>query len=340
MVHSGGGHDATLDRVDTGPGDGFAQAVREARVTPADLAELMGAFNDVTVRLQATHQQLHAEVARLNAELRSANEQIERSRRLAALGEMAAGIAHEVRNPLGSIRLYSRMLVEDLTDRPAERQTVEKIDRAAVGLAAIVEDLLTFAREFKIRRSVVEADELFECAVQACREDLPGGLDAVTLAVDVPGAVALEVDRGLVVRALVNLIRNAVQAMGEAGSTRRRITLAAAADGPGAASLVVRDTGPGIPTEVAARMFNPFFTTRQTGTGLGLAIVHRIVEAHGGSVSVRNAPAGGAEVELRLPTPGAAPTEDPHEVSIAAQRRVHHVSTPGQDAPASAEVHE
>lgn len=276
------------------------------KVSPTDLAELIGAFNEVTARLQGTHEQLHAQVACLSAELRSANEQLERSRRLAALGEMAAGIAHEVRNPLGSIRLYARMLDEDLEDRPAERETVGKIDRAAKGLAGIVEDMLMFAREFKIRREPTSPAGLFNAAVEACREDLVPGLESVGI-VRAPGTdesdVLLDADRGLVIRALVNVVRNAIEAMVESGCRHRRITLGhrCAAGEPSVCILTVADSGPGVPAEVIPRMFNPFFTTRQTGTGLGLAIVHRIVEAHGGRVSVRNMSEGGACVELRLP---------------------------------------
>ncbi len=96
-----------------------------------DLAELMSAVNEVTGKLQKSHDVLRAEVARLNLELREANAQLERSRRLAALGEMAAGISHEVRNPLGSIRLYARMLEQDLSDRPEQCVVATKILRAA-----------------------------------------------------------------------------------------------------------------------------------------------------------------------------------------------------------------
>ncbi|MBL8963620.1 MAG: hypothetical protein KF787_09590 [Phycisphaeraceae bacterium] len=276
-----------------------ATAGAAGRVSPADLAELIGEFNNVTARLHTTHQRLHAEVARLMDELRRANEQLERSRRLAALGEMAAGIAHEVRNPLGSIRLYARMLVEDLSDRPEERATVRKIDSAAVGLACVVEDMLMFAREFRVRCSPTRAEDLFESAIAACREEGLPGIEAVRFVIVGEGEFA-GVDRALMTRALVNLVRNSVQAMDEAGSSVREVTLEAERSCDG---FVMRasDTGPGAPPEVTDRMFNPFFTTRQTGTGLGLAIVHRIVEAHGGQVTVRNAPAGGATVEIRVP---------------------------------------
>lgn len=303
------------DRAEEPMGMGALAGVISApggKVSPGQLAELIGAFNDVTARLQATHEQLHAEVTRLTGELRQANERLERSRRLAALGEMAAGIAHEVRNPLGSIRLYARLLDEDLRDRPPERETVGKIDRAAKGLALIVDDLLTFAREFKIKREAAPAAELLAAAVEVCREDRVPGLESVRIVqrrtAEAPeGQILVDVDRGLLVRALVNVVRNAVEAMVESGSARRELELdVAVRDGdPRSCVMTIDDTGPGVPEDVIARMFNPFFTTRETGTGLGLAIVHRIVEGHGGQVSVRESALGGARIEVRLPLAAA-----------------------------------
>src|SRR5262249_42196179 len=125
-------------------------ALPAGQVTPAELAELMATFNEVTGRLQGTHESLKREVVRLQGELRDANEQLQRSRRLAALGEMAAGIAHEVRNPLGSIRLYARMLEHDLVDRPQERSVATKIAAAVHGLDGVVGDVLSFAREARV----------------------------------------------------------------------------------------------------------------------------------------------------------------------------------------------
>lgn len=297
-----------------------------------ELGEVLGAFNEVTQKLQSAHETLRAEVVRLQGELRAANEQIERGRRLAALGEMAAGIAHEVRNPLGSIRLYAKMLVDDLADRAPQRQTAEKIGAAVRGLDAVVLDVLAFAREMRVRGGPVEARALLERALEEC---IAGGGEGERVQVAwsegekagrgrrgrsggaADGSVWCDAD--LMHRALVNIIRNSIEAMREPGAEERgsRLTLGwgeraiAAADGRVRryAAITVRDTGPGVPPGVMERMFNPFFTTRATGTGLGLAIVHRIVDAHGGRVSVRNcADSGegsGAVVELLLPT-GAA----------------------------------
>jgi signal transduction histidine kinase len=301
-------------------GEAMSSATSGARgaIAPADLAELLGAFNDVTARLERTHEQLRAEVARLNGELVRANEQLERSRRLAAIGEMAAGIAHEVRNPVGSIQLYARMLEEDLASMPAQRGVAQRIGRAARGLNAIVGDVLAFAKELRPRLGEASAREIFERAHSACAdvaEHVAGG-HRVEWRVD--AGFELWCDGSLVERAVMNIVRNALEAMAEcaAPETRGHVLTLGARHEPGEGGrevgreagwtvMFVRDTGPGLSDDVIGRMFNPFFTTRAAGTGLGLSIVHRIVEAHGGRVVVRRERPSGACVELWLPLPTA-----------------------------------
>lgn len=290
-----------------------------------DLAELLRSFNDVTARLTGTHELLREEVARLKGELARANEEIERSKRLAALGEMAAGIAHEVRNPLGSIGLHARMLEQDLGDRPAQREIAGRVLTAVRGIDAIVRDMLAFARETRVDPRAVVASELFASALEEIgaaelakarvRVELDAGCERVRMVCDA----------GLIGRALVNVVRNAVEAMTERpdGGRERVLRLRAGVEGGGGvgggvggeagagwALLRVEDSGPGVSPEVIGRMFNPFYTTRAAGTGLGLAIVHRIVDAHAGRVRVSNVEGTrkgeriGAVVELILPVEG------------------------------------
>ncbi len=274
---------------------------------PGELAELLGAFNDVTGRLQRTHERLQREVAGLKRELSEANEQLSRSRRLAALGEMAAGIAHEVRNPLSSIRLYARMLEQDLIDRPEQRSIAGRIGAAVHGLDAVVGDVLNFARELRVCPEAVSAPDLIGRALDACAGDAGG---AGILRREVEG-VRVHCDPALAHTAVVNVIRNAYQAMAErprATGERHQLILdareEAGEDGVRGVAIVVADTGPGVTDDLIDRMFNPFFTTRAAGTGLGLAIVHRIVDAHGGRIAVRNGRGGGAVFELFFPFTG------------------------------------
>ncbi|MBM4108065.1 MAG: hypothetical protein FJ255_04545 [Phycisphaerae bacterium] len=303
---------------------GPAPAATAGGLTPTDLTELLTAFNEVTARLGATHDQLRGEVARLNEELARANGEVERSRRLAALGEMAAGIAHEIRNPLGSIRLYARMLDEDLAGMPEPHRVAGRIAEAARSMDAIVRDVLAFAKGQAVRAEAVRASDVVSGALAACTEagDL-AGVRVERRDLDRRARPTVLVDPTLVRQALSNVIRNASESMpGTAGP--RVLTIDAERAGDRVA-VTVRDTGVGVTEEVARRMFNPFFTTRAAGTGLGLAIVHRIVEGHGGRVSVRNNADGpGATVELVLP---AAPGEDDRagdgvRVTVPASRRM------------------
>ena len=273
--------------------------------TPAervdDLAQIIRAYNQVTENLRASHETLRAEVVRLQEALASRDAQLQRSRRLAALGEMAAGIAHEIRNPLAAIRLFAEVLVQDLDDvgvDPAVAATAGKIAHAVMGLDGIVDDVLAFAREMTLKTVDVEVEPVLEKALAAVRAAQSWPDITVRRPEDADPRLSVHADPVLLHQALSNLIRNAVDAMAASGGT---LFLGAQAS-PEAVDqvvLTVRDTGPGIGEEAIDRIFNPFFTTRSTGTGLGLAIVHRIVDAHGGSISVHND--GGAVFELRLP---------------------------------------
>lgn len=276
-----------------------------------DLKELMRAVTETTQRLQQTHVALKDQVARLQRELAEANEQLQRSRSLAALGEMAAGIAHEVRNPLGSIQLYVQVLAEELDDRPEQQQICNKIDRAVVGLDGIVRDVLLFARDVKTSPAPTTTGELFERSISQCEALLAGA--SINLWRKCETECDLYADASLMTQALSNIIRNAVEAIqiaaeADLGNHPRTLRLGTehkhvrCPNGESAPRVVlwVEDTGPGIPEAVVERMFNPFFTTRKTGTGLGLAIVHRIVDAHGGHINVRNLEPRGARIELCL----------------------------------------
>ncbi len=298
----------------------------------SELSQIITAYNQVTEKLQHSHEMLQAEVHRLQQELAGANAQLQRSRRLAALGEMAAGIAHEIRNPLGGIQLYARMLLEDLPADSDSRQVAGHIAQAVRSLDAIVGDVLHFARELKPRRRPLSPTDIFERAVAAHQPVIDAaGVRVWHEAADHAGMM-IDGDADLLHQAMLNLIRNAVDAMaGEEGRPgvvlpQRRLMLAARREAEQVV-LTVRDHGPGIDEADIDRLFNPFFTTRHTGTGLGLAIVHRIVDAHGGTVTVHNDESdhdgGGAVFELWLPA--ALVTEQP---ALTQEHDVQHADEP------------
>jgi len=284
-----------------------------------DLADVIRAYNEVTERLQRSHDSLIAEVVRLRRELAGADAQIQRSKRLAALGEMAAGIAHEIRNPLAAIQLYVAVLQEDLPRDTPGAAIAGKVAVAVRGLEAIVCDVLSFARELKPRHRLLDVEATLRRVVEAHAPAIAAG--GVEVNFDLPESQpALIADADLLHQALLNLVRNSVDAMVSGGG---RLTLGVHADGA-TVVFTVRDTGPGIAESDIDRIFNPFFTTRSTGTGLGLAIVHRIVDVHGGTICVHNN--NGAVFQLALPatpSPETTPATTPSAARPPESEPVH-----------------
>jgi signal transduction histidine kinase len=248
----------------------------------------MQAYNDVTERLKQSHELLRCEVSRLHEELRQKNKELQRSERLAALGQMAAGVAHEIRNPLGGIGLYSSLLERDLAGLPKPLELAQRI----------VSDILAFAGDVEPRRDRARLGAIVSSAVADAEPEAT--LRGAEVLVD-PALEHVEVccDAGQIERAMLNLLLNALAAAGNDGHVWIRWMIDAA--NPNFSSLVVEDDGPGVDDVLGQRIFNPFFTTKDSGTGLGLAIVHRIAEAHGGRVAVGERPGGGASFALSLP---------------------------------------
>jgi two-component system sensor histidine kinase HydH len=218
------------------------------------------------------------------------------SEKLAALGQLASAIAHEVRNPLGVIRSAAQTVSETLAanddeGREACRFITAEIDR----LNNVIASLLAFSRPLHLTSRPVAVSELFDRAVLLAGDDLAS--KRVRLHRDEPDGIALvEVDADLLSQVLLGLITNAVEALYDGGEIVLR---ARASDHE--VEISVSDSGPGVPAELRARIFEPFFTTRSRGTGLGLAIARQIVEAHGGRIDVDESVSGGARFSLRLP---------------------------------------
>lgn len=265
---------------------------------PTDLARILETYNDVTERLKQSHELLTREVARLREELHEKNRELARRERLAALGEMAAGVAHEIRNPLAGIGLFASLLDGDLHDRPREQGVARQILAAVRGTEAIVEDILAFARGAKPNRQRCRLAGVIDAALTQCALRVAESKVGVEVDLRLTG-LELVCDASQVERALVNLVQNAIDAAGRGG----RVWIRAGENkrDPRWAAIVVEDNGPGIPPENLQRVFDPFFTTKDHGTGLGLAIVHRIAEQNGGSISATHRPEGGARFVLLLP---------------------------------------
>ena len=230
------------------------------------------------------------EVRRLQAHLR-------RSDRLAGVGELAASIAHELRNPLASIRGSVELLAGELELQGHQAQLMQLILRESGRLNTIITDFLAFARLRPAQPRALDLDPFLDQVVLQLRQHVTAHGGTVELSCDVqqPG-LWLHADPEQLVQAFLNLGINACEAMHYDGMLRLRI----GAEG-GACEISLSDSGPGLDPERVEDIFTPFVTTKQQGTGLGLPMVARIVHGHGGTVEACNGPSGGAEFVLRLP---------------------------------------
>jgi two-component system sensor histidine kinase PilS (NtrC family) len=226
-------------------------------------------------------------------ELRRMEQEVRRADRLAALGKIAAGLAHEIRNPLASMCGSIALLGKQPGLGEKERRLLQIVYREGERLEGLVRDFLDFARPAQPHLRAIEATHLVEETLEVFRQDQRARDLKLTLEAE-PG-VRLSADAGQIRQVLWNLLSNAAEAAGAGGSVCARLRRKEAM-----AVLEVEDSGPGIAPDDLQRIFDPFFTTKESGTGLGLAIVHRIVEAHGGQVAVESVP-GKTRFSVALP---------------------------------------
>jgi two-component system sensor histidine kinase HydH len=247
------------------------------------------------------------EVRRLEAEVR-------RREKLAAVGNLAAGVAHEIRNPLSSIRGYAAYFGGKFAPGSEDRQAAEIMVREVDRLNRVISELIEFARPSDLERRPVRLSDLAAHAARLIRPDaLARG---VTIDCDPVGdAPEVLADPDRLAQAVLNLCLNAVQAMDSGGVMGLHVGVAA----DGRAYLDVTDTGGGIDSADRDRIFDPYFTTKSRGTGLGLPIAHKIVTAHGGEIRLTARPQGGTSAMVLLPV-AADPDRGSAEAADAGER--------------------
>jgi two-component system, NtrC family, sensor histidine kinase HydH len=208
---------------------------------------------------------------------------------LAALGSMSAVLAHEIRNPLTSLKGHSQLLLDSLPHSDANYEKAERIVNDAVRLESLSTNLLDFVRNGQIERQQVDPKSLLYFCAEAV------DLERIQLSLaEAPLLCSLDPER--IQQTMINLLRNALEASPPGSMVEVR-----AASSHGSLVITVRDFGPGIPAGQEEKIFTPFHTTRLRGTGLGLAVSRRIIELHGGKISAQNHPAGGAVFTVSLP---------------------------------------
>jgi two-component system sensor histidine kinase PilS (NtrC family) len=221
-------------------------------------------------------------------------EAVERSERLATVGKFAAGLAHEVRNPLAAICASVDVLKATLAPPEPMQRLMNNVVIEAERLDQLITSFLAFARPRRLSVRLAELGPVVSSVVEIFRNQTQP--KAIRLTTRIEAGVTAVIDDDMVRQVVWNLLRNAAEAMEKRGGDLM-VEVFRDRDGP---ALVVRDTGPGIPPEVLKRVFDPFFTTKERGSGLGLAITHSVVEAHGGKLSIESRAGVGTEVQVRF----------------------------------------
>ncbi len=267
-------------------------------------------LNDV-----AEVERIHAGINRLATTLRERMDKqrdleskLRNSERLAALGKVAAGVAHELRNPLATIRLRTQMSNRETSDPALQRNAAIVLDEVS-RLDTMVERLLYFSRPLKLSVQRVGIADILKAAVET--QSAPASANGVEIQL-VLGVEDIEVqgDPSALRQVFDNLIRNAVEAQeGGGGKVLVRVAKASAQQ----AEIMVQDEGPGISTENMPRIFDPFFTTKAAGTGLGLSICYEIIKAHQGEIEIESQPGSGTRVRVLLPALSRQGSTEPRE---------------------------
>ncbi len=287
-----------------------------------EFGELAQSFNAMAEEIHAHREHLEQSVQAKTMELKEAQASLVQSEKLASIGLLAAGVAHELNNPLTSILMNVNLLMEDVEDQPRLCDELKRISDDTVRCKRIIDDLRDFSRRHELDIDSCDLNGIVKIALGLIDRELKIHSIALIENFD-PHLPLIPCDAGRVQQVLMNVFMNAVQAMPEGGTLRVGTRLR-----EGLAEVSVQDTGRGIADEIKDKIFDPFFTTKPAGTGLGLSIVYRIMDEHGGNVRIENAPGGsigpglangsGTIVRLLLPIEGtnrASPAAGPDPTS-------------------------
>ena len=301
-----------LDAYYFGPGVGVLAAVLASGLLGAATGLAAASWTHIGARavllnllalalghVAAQERAARARAERLAQEVQATTARLVQAEQLAAVGRLSK-MAHEVRNPLGAITLNADLLGDIVQGCPGPdmgdaQELLRAIRDEVRALAALTDEYLVAAR---LPRPTLEKDSLNDVVTELVAFLRPvADRQGIAIAIDLdPSLLPLAFDRAMIKQAVRNLVTNSLEALSRGG----HITVGTRSDSQ-AATITVTDDGPGIGPEAAARLFEPFFTTKARGTGLGLSIVRQIVHEHGGDVTSRNRPGGGAEFTIRLP---------------------------------------
>jgi two-component system sensor histidine kinase HydH len=263
-------------------------------------AVLVNRFASENRRQVRKYQELSQQLEETNRQLRRAEADARRSERLAALGQLSAGLAHEIRNPLGVIKGSAEMLSQKVeASNPLASELAGYIGTEVNRLNSLVTRFLDFARPSRLELRPVQLSAIVDHVLESVQNQYPDAQVAVERNY-APGTPDVQVDAELCEQIFVNLVTNAYQAMDGHGRLGIPIALESQNARPGVA-VTVEDSGPGIPAEAREQIFNPFFTSKKDGVGLGLSIVAKIIDDHRGAIRLESRTGQGARFRVFLP---------------------------------------
>jgi len=265
--------------------------------------QLVNLLAEATRQQSAKYKAVADQLTVANQQLREAEAAVRRGERLAALGQLSAGLAHELRNPLGTIKASAEMLAKVVEgENEVAREVTGFISTEVDRCNSLVSRFLDFARPLQLRRAPADLTAVLDRAIALAERDAKEQNIKIfrNYAPDVPH---FPIDAELMERVFFNLLQNAVQASAPGGSITAKTRVAG-----GNAEIDIIDRGSGIEPKNLETIFNPFFTTKSNGVGLGLAIVSKIVDRHGGKMAVESQPGEGSVFRICLPLDAEADT--------------------------------
>jgi len=294
------------------PDQGYQQAIVASGIDePRELGEALEGMRQLVVEreaeLRTLNQELEGRVQARTEQLRSAQSQLIRAEKLASVGKLAGGVAHEVNNPTGVILARSSYLVSVADEEGMDPDVIEDLEvivSQAERIRTITGDLLSFARRSEAKRAPVDLAEVCELTRNLLRHAATKA--GVEVSIESLGPVEVLGQRDSLEQVVFNLVKNAIEATPRGGKVQLSLGPAESLD---TVRLWVDDSGDGVPGHLQASIFDPFFTTKPVGqgTGLGLSLVYGIIEDHQGTILVSDSPLGGARFLLRLPASALSP---------------------------------
>ncbi|MBP1622749.1 MAG: integral rane sensor signal transduction histidine kinase [Acidobacteria bacterium] len=270
-----------------------------------EIGFLANNFNNMVSELVRAHQELkewnetlERKVEQRTAELKTVQAHLIQSAKLAGVGKLAAGVAHEINNPLTCVLTNSSLILSDLPPDDPRREDLQAIVDETLRCRKIVKGLLDFARQTKPQKQKLDLNKVAGDVIALVRNQASFQNISIDAELD-PGIPSVLADADQMRQVVLNIILNAADAMPQGGKILVRSSFNSKSS---RAVLRISDTGPGIPADIQDKMFEPFFTTKKTGTGLGLAIAYGIMERHKGSLIVESSPGRGTTIEVVLPT--------------------------------------